>query len=666
MFITEIIKLKTPQQGYALGNLTLPSVNDTIMLVVKFTYEENNMTNFRRVMLPLLAVLSLSFTQTLFAQATFDFENIDTILEDNAFNDIANRYASVLLSLFPERGTRLGFSSANTLLDERTPQHSAHALSALQSIRKQLEEIKPSTLSAAKQADLQLLLNDVDYMIWLEKQNRVTNSPLYYAEALDAVYDLRLKQTASPIRQRLDISARLKELSNVATQAETYLKTAAPFQAQLAMEKAYYAFLAMDELTDFLLQTAKDVDTSTQIKNESIAAKRAIKRLFDLFKQLSQAQSARDFRLGEEDYIFLLNTQYQIKQSPEKLLAQLQKNLQQAQENLTKALEPFMLNMEAEEVTVLDIADTEQPAVPTKKAKKASKKSRKKVEEKPLRNAQDFYAVAKRITDVEAQEDPIKTLKADAVNTASFFNESGLLPVKNFDFNVAAMPQYYAYTQAYLFVPPYGNQLAPQVDFFLRLPAGNSLAQQEQLNRDFNAPTRKLMLSTELMPGRYYQTVLMQNLSNQRRFYPAHTMANGWSAYAQQLARETGFLVSDEELLFLAWHEYIRALTALADAKLHTRQFSYTDTLNMLTLEHGLEQTQAETLIKQVVVQPGEALSYQAGLDVLQTLRKKYQKKLGKKFDELKFHTYVLKSGDITPEYLAKEVEAAYKQNAKK
>ena len=169
------------------------------------------------------------------------------------------------------------------------------------------------------------------------------------------------------------------------------------------------------------------------------------------------------------------------------------------------------------------------------------------------------------------------------------------------------------------------------------------------------------MLAAELMPGRYYQTISTENLSIPRRFYPAKTLANGWSAYAQVLAREAGFLISDEELLFAAWNEYTRALKAWTDAKLNTRQFSYTDAFNTLTLEHGMEQDQAETLIKQVVLQPGEALSYQAGLDTLQALRTKYQKKQGKKFSESTFHTYLLRAGNVTPKYLEKELEHFYK-----
>lgn len=603
----------------------------------------------------------LLFTTPLYTQNIMDMDNIDTILQDTAFNDLANRYASVLLSFFPERATRLGYSSANTKLDDRTPQHSAQALAALHSIRQQLETMETGTMSPSKKADRKLLLNDLDYMIWLEEQDRVSSNPLYYAEAFDAIYDLRLKQMASPNRQRLDILARLHALSKVADQAETYLTHAPAFQAQIAMEKAYYAFLSMDDLTEFLLKTSPDEDTSSQIKQQTAQAKHAIKRLFDLFKQLSRAENTYDFRAGEEAYNFLLKNQYQITEKSEKLLAQLEKKVQEAQQELTKSLRPFIQDIETEEITVLDGQEDETDLAVQKKESTSAKT--KDNEPQGLLNAQDFYAVTKRIIEVEPPEDPLTALAQQAETAAAFFNEQGIFPQKSFKFNVEAMPQYFAYFKAYLLVPPYGNQYNSHTDFFLRLPNGNQLSQQEQLNRDFNQPVQKLMLTEELIPGRYYQTVATANLSAQRRFYPSKTIQNGWKKYAQQVALEKGFLITDEDLLFTAWEHYIQALQALADFKLHTRQFSYTDTLEFLTLEHGLEQDQADTLIKQIVSAPAEALSYQAGFDVLQNLRHKYQKKQGKKFKEETFHSYLLQAGNLTPDELEKEVARFYKES---
>ncbi len=616
----------------------------------------------RKIVLGLLGV-GLLFGTPVVAQTTIDFENIDTILEDNEFSDIANRYASLLLSFFPERASHLGFASGNSRLDDRSPQRAQQALTALKNLRQQLNNLEEESLSPAKQADRQLLLNDIDYMIWLGQRNRSVSDPLYYAEALDAVYELRVKPHPSPFRQRSEIADRLKLLSQVANQAEQYLTQAPAFQAQLAMEKAYYAFLSMDELASFLAQTAPDPEAIRQIKEEASSAKQAIKRLFDLFKRLSQEENSKDFRLGTADYKFLLNNQYQIDRPVEGLVSKLQQDVQTAQQDLTRALEPFMQDIRTAELTVID----ENNPIPTEAAVASGSTESIQVEEpfSGLRNAQDFYAVSKRIVSVNEDQASLQTVTENVANAIGYFREKGILPVSELSFQISEMPQFYTYTDAYLFLLPYNNQPLTQSTFFLRLPEGNKLAKQEQLNRDFNESTKKLMIASELIPGHYYQTVANENMSAVRRLYPAVGLVNGWEAYAQELAKQQGYLISDEDLLFFAWGKYIQALKALVDAKLNTRQFSYADALDLLTQEHGVEQAQAEALIKEVVLRPGEALSFQSGLEILQNTYKKYQKKQGKKFNEADFYQKLLRAGNLTPASLDKELSRFYKKAKK-
>ena len=592
------------------------------------------------------------------AQTGFDFENIDTLLEDNMLDDTANRYASVMLSFFPERATRLGFASANSKLDDRSPRTAAQALSALRAVRENLEEVSPAQLSAAKRADRALLESALNADIWDLEQNRIENDPLYYAEAFDSVYDILLKQTSSAAKQRADLAARVNALPLTAAQAERNLVQPPTFLSQQAMEKAYYAYLAFDEVTEFLLAGAEDEISAAQVKRESQTAKRAIKRMFELFKRLSQEKDTQDFRLGEEKYARVLADRYQIDEKPAKLVKRLEKNFRTAQENLAAALEPFTLETAEEEITVVDDLN----AQPTVQALPQDKKKKAKKGKFVPPSAQEFYTAARRLATAPAQTDLIAGLTQDANGLAAFFEQDGTLPAKKVSFSVKPMPAYYAYTLAYLFVPPYGNQISPSTDFFLRLPAGNQLAKEEQLKRDFNAPTRKLLLSGELVPGRYYQTLAGANLSSPRRLYPSAATANGWSAYAQRLAKERGYIVTDEELLFLAWTEYRRAAAALADARLHSKKYSYTDAINFLVAENGFNQEEAESLLKGVSARPGEAVSFITGLEAVENVRAKYAKKLGKKFVPAQFHAMLLQAGNVPPAELEKEVARLYEK----
>lgn len=594
------------------------------------------------------------------AQTGFDFGNIDFLLTDNALDDAANRYASVTLTSEPERAGRLGFTSANAKLNDRSPRAQAAQLAALRAVRNALDEISAKQLSPSKRADLTLLKESMDDDIFALQQHRAESDPLYYAEALDAVYDVVLKPASSPRRQRADLTARLNDLKNVADQAEKNLANPSAFLARLAMEKTYYAYISFDELVDILVQDAEDDIAAAQIKNQANEAKRSIKKMFDLFKEQSQQESAADFRLGKEAYAEILKNRYQTTEPLAKLEKRFAQDFLSAQKQLAKALEPFAQDVSAneDEVTVIDGLNN-QPIVEEQKKEPAKKEKKAKKGKFVPPTAQDFYTVAKRITQAPAETDLPALLTQEANQLATLLTDNGLLPAGQVAFTVKPLPQYYAYTQSDLFLPPFGNNA--RSDFFIRLPFGNRRAQAEQLVRDYNTPTRKLLTAQELVPGRFYQTAKTAGLSAARRFYPAQSMADGWNEYALKLASEAGYIVTDDELLFLAWHNYRRAAAALVDMRLQSRQYSYNDAMDFLVGENGFTQEDAEALIKESALNPGKAVGYAAGLDALESARAKYTKKLGKKFSLADFHTKVLKAGNVSPNELADELERLYK-----
>lgn len=594
------------------------------------------------------------------AQTGFDFGNIDFLLTDNALDDAANRYASVTLTSEPERAGRLGFTSANAKLNDRSPRAQAAQLAALRAVRNALDEISAKQLSPSKRADLTLLKESMDDDIFALQQHRAESDPLYYAEALDAVYDVVLKPVSSPRRQRADLTARLNDLKNVADQAEKNLANPSAFLARLAMEKTYYAYISFDELVNILVQDAGDDIAAAQIKNQANEAKRSIKRMFDLFKEQSQQESAADFRLGKEAYAEILKNRYQTTEPLAKLEKRFAQDFLSAQKQLAKALEPFAQDVSAneDEVTVIDGLNN-QPIVEEQKKEPAKKEKKAKKGKFVPPTAQDFYTVAKRITQAPEQTDLPALLTQEANQLAALLTDNGLLPAGQVAFTVKPLPQYYAYTQSDLFLPPFGNNA--RSDFFIRQPFGNRRAQAEQLVRDYNTPTRKLLTAQELVPGRFYQTAKTAGLSAARRFYPAQSMADGWNEYALKLASEAGYIVTDDELLFLAWHNYRRAAAALVDMRLQSRQYSYNDAMDFLVGENGFTQEDAEALIKESALNPGKAVGYAAGLDALERARAKYTKKLGKKFSLADFHTKVLKAGNVSPNELADELERLYK-----
>lgn len=595
------------------------------------------------------------------AAQEFDFEDIDSLLEENTLIDVSNRYGAVLQNYLPERAARRGYSSAADQLNVRTTAEQNHAQSALQNVQEKIKDMHIKNLPPAKQADFSLLQNALYGDLRHSAPERLTNDPLYYTEAFDALYDIYLDESLPPARKRDALTARMGALTDTAAQAEKNLSMPAPFLAQLAMEKAYYAHLSLDELGDFLAQDPQNDDTArAQAKQHTQQAKHAVKRMFDLFKRLSQAESGQDFRLGEKAYTGLLAQQYQITDAPAKLVKQLEANTRAARQQLSAALEPFLAQTETStEITLQD--NNAEPQTTDKPAPVKKKKTKKT---KPvLRNAQDFYAVANRVFNAQNESNYPAALERQAKAWADLLAQKNVLPPPTQAFAVQPLPQYYAYNRAFLLYPSY---VGGTPKFLLRLPKGNALARKEQLKRDFNTPALKLLTAKQLLPGGYYQNTAGKNWPTLRKAYPSATTANGWQEYAAELAKEQNLLVTDEDLAYQAWDMYRRTLAAELDVKLQTKRLSYANALNYLVKENGFEQADAENMLKELAQNPGEALSRQYGLATWWNAREKFRKKLGKKFNLADFHKKALQVGNVPPAELEKEISRLYEKDKKK
>ena len=629
-----------------------------------------------------LLSFSLFFSPAVQAADLSGFDNIDAIMEDNALTDVANRYGAVQLSFFPEYATRIGFESADGRLDQRDAERDAQALRAYGIVEESLDEINRKELSEAKKTDYDVLKGRLAVDQWNLRRNRTVQDPLLYSQVFDAVYDLTMKTLNFQDLQDRDMAARLRALPDTAAEAENNLSEPPAFLAQLAMEDAYYAYLAFDTVPNYLNSRAQDDVSRAQLRAEAKASKEAVRSMFELFKQLAQDTENQEFRLGEEDFTFLLENYYFIDEKPRKLEKHLTQNFRAAQENLAQALEMFALPVAVQEaetvveqmqvpgeeaqegVTVSQLESEEVPAAAeTAEAAAAPQEAKNKKKDKnaPLVLASDFYALSARLAKNVKEQDFAPALEREAASLAKFFAQDDTLPTSDVEFSIYKMPDYYAYTRAYMFLPPFGTQTNPTNDLFLRLPSGNELTKQEMLDRDFNGPTLKLLLAGQLVPGLYYRSAYNgNNLSSFRKMYPVPTLRNGWEVYAQHLASERGYIITDEELLYLAWADYVRAAAALVDFRLHMKQYTYADAYNFLTQENGFDKTQAETLLKQMARRPGEAVSYVYGYDAIKALREKYQKKEGNNFSLASFHSKLLNIGDIPPQRLEAEMEYAY------
>ncbi len=600
--------------------------------------------NKKWLFLGLLSGILLSFPVVSQAQVDFSSGNVDVLLEENALREAFTRYTSILVFFQPEEASRLGFSAANNRLNDRALQSDMQILQALESLRKTMDGIDPKNLSASKRIEYHLLQDTLHRHIWTLQQNRLTQDPLYYAQALDALYDVLALPTSSAQQQRADLLARLEALSTVSEQARKNLSLVSPRLAQLAMEKAYYAYLSFDTIRESATNGGElndDTRDSVRIENILTKAKNSISDLFELFKGLSKQSASATVLSNSKAYAQKLKDYYQYDKKLGYVQSVLETRFKDAQHMLFTALRPFELSADEEEMIIVeDLNQRPQEKLPSK-AKTGT------LEYVPP-TANQFYAVAGQLVSPFSQEQLLTQFAQHANDQELVFLQQKALstpvPMK-----IQTLSPYFAYQKTFLTYPAYAT-------FWLRMPSGNELAKTQMLNRDFNEPAVKLLISEELVPGRYYQIQSQQNVV--RRLFGSPLLANGWVLYSLRLAQQTNIFVTDEELLFAAWQRFTRTLSALVDYRLNTQQYSYEEAVTFLTEQNGFTQEAATAMVDAVLSNPGEAASYVLGETIWQDNAGKYDKKTK---DNNATTALLLEMGNVSPRDINTELKRLYR-----
>ena len=583
----------------------------------------------------------------------FPKEDVSTILEDNSFKELTTRYSSVITFFLPEEATRLGFSLGNNAVNDRSSQTDTQLLQVFRAILDSLEQIDVKKLSNEKQMEYNLMRDTLVRQIWQLEQNRASFDPLYYTQALDSVYDLMFLPFKSDDRkQRTDLLGRVTTLPKVLKQAKENLKNVSPLLARLAMEKAYFAYLSFDEVSARISEGASlsnDARDAVETEQAVARAKASIRDMFDFFKTISQEPSTatNDWRMGHKTYARQLKDTYQIAATTAAVGAELEKRFEQAQHDLFDALQPFELSAEDDAITLVEGTNQMPQIQPVSVSKKGKEQPAQPVYVPPTAN--QFYGVANQLQTPFKEETLLNSISNEAAGLMAEWIKKDILP-NSITLNVEPLKGYFSYLNAYLFNPAYAS-------FLLRLPSGNQLAKDEIMQRQFNAPATKLLITQQIVPGGYYQTLLPS--SRVRRLLGSPTLENGWKFYSLKVAEEQGFLITDEERLFAAWQRFLYTLAALMDYRLHTRDFTYDQAFTFLTQTNGLSDEEAATMIYSIAQHPAQAVSYVWGDKLWTEAAAPYVKKFN---NPQKVTELLLKVGNVSPSTLNKQLKYFAKQ----
>jgi uncharacterized protein (DUF885 family) len=165
----------------------------------------------------------------------------------------------------------------------------------------------------------------------------------------------------------------------------------------------------------------------------------------------------------------------------------------------------------------------------------------------------------------------------------------------------------------------------------------------------------------EARPGHEMQfaAVVEKGVSQARAIFAFNsTNVEGWGLYAEFIMRP--FMPLDGQLISLQ-HRLMRAARAFLDPELHMGKITPDQALRVLREDVMLSDAMSNQEVERYTFRgPAQATSYFYGFTRLSQLRADTEHELGAKFDQLKFHDFILSQGLLPPALLRKAVFADF------
>lgn len=207
--------------------------------------------------------------------------------------------------------------------------------------------------------------------------------------------------------------------------------------------------------------------------------------------------------------------------------------------------------------------------------------------------------------------------------------------------------------------PPLLNNTGQKGTFVLPLnvPSAPGSAETKKID-DFTYTAATWTLTAhEARPGHELQfdSMVERGVSVARSIYAFNsTNVEGWGLYSEYITKP--YMPLDGQLISLQLR-LMRAARAFIDPELQSGKLTREDAMRILTHDVALSEAFANSEVERYTFRaPGQATSYFCGYTHLLQLRKDVEAKMGKKFDQMRFHDFIISQGLLPPDLLRKAV----------
>jgi hypothetical protein len=206
--------------------------------------------------------------------------------------------------------------------------------------------------------------------------------------------------------------------------------------------------------------------------------------------------------------------------------------------------------------------------------------------------------------------------------------------------------------------PPFLHNTGQRGEFVLPLNIPSAAGSSAERYDDFTYDAASWMLTAhEARPGHELQfdSMIEHGVSLPRALYAFNsTNVEGWGLYCEYIMQP--YEPVDAQLVTLQGR-LLRAARAFLDPELQSGAITPADAYRVLekdvVLSHAFAKEEVERFTYRA---PGQAISYFYGLTKLLALRRDTEAALGARFDQLRFHDFILSRGLLPPDLMRKAV----------
>ena len=200
-----------------------------------------------------------------------------------------------------------------------------------------------------------------------------------------------------------------------------------------------------------------------------------------------------------------------------------------------------------------------------------------------------------------------------------------------------------------------------QGEFVLPLRTPDASGNLSEMDDFTNASASWPLTAHEARPGHEMQfaSIVETGVSTARAVFAFNsTNVEGWGLYSEAIVKP--FMPPDGQLMVL-WSRLMRVTRAFLDPELQLGRITIDEARRVLEGEVVLSTPLAtQELDRYTFRAPGQATSYYYGYSRLMSLRLDLQKRLGARFDQMRFHDFVLAEGLLPPDLLRQAVSEEF------